>query len=96
MRRNLREMFLVGAFDGRGAGSLNTADHQAAARKIAEAGIVLLKNQGDALPLDATKIKSIAVIGEDAVQQFAGGGQSAGVKAFYEVTPLADPSCTTS
>ena len=89
VRRNLREMFAVGAFDGRGVGSLNTADHQAAARRIAEAGIVLLKNQGDALPLDATKIKSIAVIGEDAVQQFASGGQSAGVKAFYEVTPLA-------
>ena len=89
VRRNLREMFAVGVFDARGPGSLNTADHQAAARKIAEAGIVLLKNQGDALPLDATKLKSIAVIGENAVQQFASGGQSAGVKAFYEITPLA-------
>ncbi len=89
VRRNLREMFRVGAFDGRGAGSLNTAAHQAAARQVAEEGIVLLKNQGDALPLDASKIRSIAVIGEDAVQQFASGGQSAGVKAFYEITPLA-------
>lgn len=89
VRRSLREMFLVGAFDGRGAGTINTAAHQAAARQIAEEGIVLLKNRGDELPLDAAKIKSVVVIGEDAVQQFAYGGQSAGVKAFYEITPLA-------
>ncbi len=89
VRRNLREMFLVGAFDGRAAGTINTAAHQAAARQIAEEGIVLLKNRGEELPLDAAKVKSVAVIGEDAVQQFAYGGQSAGVKAFYEITPLA-------
>jgi len=88
VRRNLYQMFAIGAFDGRGAGSINTAAHQTAARHIAEESIVLLKNENATLPLDTGKIKSIAVIGENAVQHFAYGGQSAAIKAFYETSPL--------
>ena len=88
VRRNLRVMFLSNILDSKSKGSLNTGEHQATARKVAEEGIVLLKNEGSILPLDPTKIKSIAVIGENASRKFGPGGGSAGIKAFYEVTPL--------
>lgn len=88
VRRNLRQMFATRAIEGRGPGSLNTKEHQAAARRIAEESMVLLKNEANALPLEANKIKSIAVIGENAVRLQAYGGGSAQIKAFYEVTPL--------
>jgi beta-glucosidase len=88
VRRNLRVMFATHVFDShRKPGSLNTAAHQTVARRVAEEGIVLLKNEG-ILPLDAAKITSIAVIGENAVRLQAHGGNSSGIKAFYEITPL--------
>jgi beta-glucosidase len=47
---------------------LHTPEHIATSRKLANEGIILLKNQGNLLPLDAGKIKSIAVIGPNADQ----------------------------
>lgn len=85
-RRNLR-VILATQHPERG-GSLNTPAHQATARKVAEAGIVLLKNDGMTLPLNAPEVKTIAVIGDNAVRLMARGGGSAGIKAFYEITPL--------
>jgi len=87
-RRNLRQMFATSAADGRLTGSINTKEHQVIARRVAEEGIVLLKNEAGTLPLDPARIKSVAVIGENAVRLHAAGGGSAGVKAFYEITPL--------
>jgi len=58
------------------------------ARRIAEAGIVLLKNTGNILPLDTTQIKSIAVIGPYAKEAHTGGGGSSHVIALYTVPPL--------
>jgi beta-glucosidase len=82
-------MFLTHMFDQPvEGGSANTPAHQATARGVAEEAIVLLKNQGDILPLDLTKIKSIAVIGENAVRKFEHGGGSSQIKTMYEVTPL--------
>ena len=87
--RNLRVMFATHVFDpGRKTGSLNTAAHEMVARRVAEEGIVLLKNENHTLPLDATKIKTIAVIGENAVRLQSHGGESSEIKAFYEITPL--------
>jgi len=88
VRRNLRVMIATHVFDGREAGSLNTAAHQEAARHVAEEGIVLLKNNAHALPLGADRLGSIAVIGENAVRLQAHGGDSAKIKALYEVSPL--------
>jgi beta-glucosidase len=88
VRRDLRVLFASGAVDGRKPGSLNTAAHLAVARRVATEGAVLLKNEGSLLPIDASKVRSIAVIGENAVRTFAAGGNSAGVKAFREVTSL--------
>lgn len=85
-RRNLR-LILATQHPERG-GSLNTAAHQATARKVAEQGMVLLKNDRKTLPLEAGKVRTIAVIGDNAVALLAHGGGSAGIKALYEVTPL--------
>jgi beta-glucosidase len=66
---------------------LSTKEHQETSRKIAEESFVLLKNK-NLLPLDAARIKTIAVIGANAAAVFAHGGGSANVKAPYEITAL--------
>lgn len=90
-RRLLRVMFLTGVFDdpkNLPQGNRNTPEHQALVRKIAEEGIVLLKNNDNILPLDPTKIKNIAVLGPNANKKHAFGGGSSMVRAIYEITPL--------
>ena len=59
------------------------------AYKVATQSIVMLKNEGGLLPIDLSKVKTIAVIGDNADKIMASGGVGAGVKALYEVTPLA-------
>ena len=56
--------------------------------EAARSGMVLLKNDGNLLPLDKTKIKSIAVIGPDAYPAPVVGGGSAGVRPFGAVSYL--------
>ena len=51
----------------------NSAEHQKLALKAAEKAIVLLKNEKNLLPLDAAKIKTIAVIGPNAADVHLGG-----------------------
>lgn len=51
----------------------NSPEHRALALKTAEEEIVLLKNDSRLLPLDAKKLKSIAVIGPDAADVHLGG-----------------------
>jgi beta-glucosidase len=89
VRRILRVMYATNMLDGakRQPGTYNTKEHQATALKVAEEGIVLLKNEGGLLPLKKT-VKSIAVIGANADRENAMGGGSAQVKAKYEITPL--------
>jgi beta-glucosidase len=87
VRRILKLMFKIQMFDKRQAGAYNTTEHQAVALKVAEEGIVLLKNES-ILPLNLQTIKSIAVIGANATRKQAGGGGSSQVKAKYEITPL--------
>lgn len=69
-------------------GSINTAAHHKAAYDVAAGSIVLLKNSDHLLPLDASKIKTLAVIGDNATKKQAHLGFGAGVKAQYEITPL--------
>ena len=91
VRRILGVMFKIGMIEGKQvpAGVYNTKEHQQTAEKIAEEGIVLLKNEQNILPLNRSVIKSIAVIGYNAERKQAMGGGSSQVRAFYEVTPLA-------
>ena len=61
-------------------------ESQKIAKQVAEKSIVLLKNQG-ILPIKK-EVKTIAVIGQNAVLKTQSGGMGAGVKALYEITPL--------
>jgi beta-glucosidase len=89
VRRMLRVMFRTHMMDHqRPKGSYNTPEHQHTALKIAEEGIVLLKNEDHLLPLSQNSVKSIAVIGVNAARPQSKGGGSSQIKAFYEVTPL--------
>src|SRR5215471_4696350 len=58
------------------------------ARRVAEAGVVLLKNERNVLPLDVNNFKSIAVIGAYADRATSGGGGSARISPFDTVGPL--------
>jgi beta-glucosidase len=85
--RKMRMLFRVGVFDhppaaqpGAAAAMVSGPDQRAIAREAAEAGIVLLKNSGGALPLSGSG-RTIAVIGRPAGvlgSQYAyhGGGSS--------------------
>jgi beta-glucosidase len=88
VRRILRVMYATHMMGStkRQPGSHNTKEHQATALKVAEEGIVLLKNDG-ILPLKKTA-KTVAVIGANATRENAGGGGSAQLRAKYEITPL--------
>jgi len=61
---------------------------RAIALESAEKSAVLLKNEGDLLPLDANKLKTIAVIGPDAWPAVVTAGGSADVTAFAPVSIL--------
>ncbi|HMD17223.1 MAG TPA: glycoside hydrolase family 3 C-terminal domain-containing protein [Terriglobales bacterium] len=66
---------------------LNVAGKQTTL-EAARAGMVLLKNDGNLLPLGKGSIKSIAVIGPDAYPARPGGGGSADAKPFSPVSYL--------
>jgi len=66
---------------------LNVTGNQAAL-EAARSSMVLLKNDGNLLPLEKGSIKSIAVIGPDAYPAQAGGGGSAEAKPFTPVSYL--------
>jgi len=91
VRRLLRVVFRTGLADGDTAhhvAELDSPAHRELARQVAEESIVLLKNSGDLLPLDASSLKTIAVVGPNAEQPRLGGGGSASVAPFYAVSPL--------
>ncbi|MCH8476016.1 MAG: glycoside hydrolase family 3 C-terminal domain-containing protein [Opitutales bacterium] len=89
VRRILRVMLTIGKDQtGRQAGARNTPRHQKIARQMAAESFVLLQNEKGFLPLNERKIKTLAVIGENATLRHARGGGSSGIKAQYEITPL--------
>lgn len=90
--RIMREEFRFGLFDHPSPDTPNavaaTPAHLAVAKKAAEDGTVLLKNDGNLLPLDAAKLHSIAVIGDGAgPNTMSAGGGSATVTGTGTVTP---------
>ena len=89
VRRILWVMHKANIFGKRTPGEVNTPAHQQTARTIADEAIVLLKNTDYILPLKKTALKSIAVIGDNAIHKHAEAGGSSQVPALYEVTPLA-------
>ena len=80
VRRILRSEFASGIIDYPEKKSVvDVEGGLETSRRIAEQSIVLLKNADDALPLDRTKIHSIAVIGPNADTSMISGGGSAQV-----------------
>ncbi len=69
-------------------GVMNTPEHQKAAYNSAVEAAVLLQNNGNLLPLDFDKLKSVAVIGDNATRKHCGGGLSSEIKTLYEITPM--------
>ncbi len=87
-RRVLRLMFRTTLNPHRPLGSMLSEAHYDAARRIAEEGIVLLQNKGGLLPIDLSRAKKIAVIGENAIKMMTVGGGSSSLKVQHECTPL--------
>jgi len=90
--RILTEMFRFHLFNNPPTGNtrdkVTTRGHQAVATRVAEAGTVLLKNDGT-LPLSASNGGEVAVIGPAASAATSDtGGGSAYVTAPFSVTPL--------
>ena len=88
IRRILRLCFRTNMNRQRPLGRKLTEEHTDIARKVAEEGIVLLKNEKDFLPIRPGRYKKIAVIGENAVKKLTEGGGSSELKAHREVSPL--------
>ena len=88
VRRILRLAFRTTMDSRRPFGSLCSPEHIDAARTIGQEGIVLLKNDRGILPLDTAKVKTIAVIGENAIKMMTVGGGSSSLKVKYELSPL--------
>jgi beta-glucosidase len=87
--RRFAQMFKFGFFDHPKAhAEVDAKKNGAVAREIAEQSAVLLKNAGGVLPLQASAIHSIAVIGPYASSAHTGGGGSSAVAPLYKVTPV--------
>lgn len=87
-RRILRLMFRTTMNPDRPYGSFATKEHALIGRKIAQEGIVLLKNQDNLLPLDPKQPRKILVVGENAKKMMTLGGGSSELKVKYEISPL--------
>lgn len=90
VRRVLRPKFQFGLFEHvptQDSTKVSTPAIKAVALEAAHKGIVLLKND-NILPLDKSKIKTIAVIGPNAKKARTGGGGSAFVLPTYSTHPL--------
>jgi beta-glucosidase len=85
--RVLRVKFGLGLFErpyvdpGNAAASNGNAEHLALAREAARAAIVLLRNENNVLPLRRS-VRSVALIGPDAVEARLGGYSGPGVQKF--------------
>ena len=77
--RNLRAKFLLGLFENpyvdpdRAVRVTNSREHRELAAEAARRSIVLLKNENNLLPLDRSRLRSIAVIGPNADRVHLGG-----------------------
>ena len=90
VRRILRVIFLSGIFDHPHAsgGLVDTPEQRAVALQGATEGIVLLKNERRLLPIEAARVRSIAVIGPNAAVARTGGGGSSLVRPKQATSPL--------
>ena len=99
VRRVLRLFYRTTMQREKPFGFLCSESHYAAALKIAQEGIVLLKNEtvkdgrnakeaAPLLPIDLGKTKHILVVGENAIKMMTVGGGSSSLKVQREILPL--------
>ena len=88
VRRVLRLFYRTTMKRQKPYGFLCSESHYDAAQKIAQEGIVLLKNEHTLLPLDLSKAKRILVVGENAIKMMTVGGGSSSLKVQREILPL--------
>ena len=82
VKRILRSFFAAGVFEHPAKKApIDEKANLAVARETLEAGAVLLRNENGLLPLDASKLESIAVIGAHADKGVLAGGGSSLVSA---------------
>jgi len=89
--RTLRARFWAGVFEEPvepDESKINTPEHQALCLQAAREAIVLLRNEGDLLPLDPATVERIAVIGPNANVARPTGGGSSHITPYYAVSPL--------
>jgi beta-glucosidase len=67
--------------------SRDVPETRAFCRKLAADGMVLLKNEHNVLPLKASKVKKVAIIGPSAKKRVISGGGSAALKPTYVISP---------
>ena len=85
-RRVLRLMMRTNMNRQRPYGSLCSEAHYQVARKVAQEGIVLLKNDRQVLPFRPNA--RVLVVGENAIKMMTVGGGSSSLKAQHEISPL--------
>ena len=88
VRRVLRLFYRTTMNPNRPHGFLCSDSHYAAARQIAEEGIVLLQNRNNVLPINTQKAKRVLVVGENAIKMMTVGGGSSSLKVQREISPL--------
>ena len=86
VRRVLRLFYRTTMNRHRPFGFLCSESHYEAALKIAQEGIVLLKNDREVLPVK--NAKRILVVGENAIKMMTVGGGSSSLKVQKEILPL--------
>ncbi|MDD5951887.1 MAG: glycoside hydrolase family 3 C-terminal domain-containing protein [Bacteroidales bacterium] len=84
VRRVLRLIFRTAMNPDKPFGNIGSEAHYAAARKIGADGTVLLKNDGNLLPIKSDS-KKILVVGENAIKMMTIGGGSSSLKAMHEI-----------
>ena len=88
VRRVLRLFYRTTMNPNRPHGFLCSESHYAAAKQIAEEGIVLLQNKNNVLPINTQKAKRVLIVGENAIKMMTVGGGSSSLKVQREISPL--------
>ncbi len=89
VRRVLRAIYSSGITEIPGDGpDQEIIEHRELVRRAGASGIVLLKNEGQLLPLNKTATQTIALIGPNYEECRTGGGGSSYVTPYYSVAPL--------
>jgi len=87
--RRFRAMMRLGIFDHPPSPkAIPEKENGAIALRLAEEGMVLMKNERGMLPLGGAPLKSIAVIGPAATKAVTGGGGSSHVSPLYTIDPV--------